>query len=59
MKKKIRIGIFGLGRGNWFFPAILHEGAEVVAVCERDEWKINRAKEWYNQRAGAKNEFTV
>lgn len=59
MKKKIKIGIFGLGRGNWFFPAILHEGAEVVAVCERDEWKINRAKEYYNNRAGAKNEFVV
>ena len=36
MKKKIKIGIFGLGRGNWFFPAVLHECAEVVAVCERD-----------------------
>lgn len=44
MKKKIRIGIFGLDRGSFFFPAIINEGGEVVAFCEKTESKIKNAK---------------
>lgn len=58
MEKKIRIGIFGLGRGTWFFPAILHENAQVVAVCERDAWRVERAKYFYERRNPG-NEFAV
>ncbi len=49
MKKKIKIGIFGAQRGSYFNPAILHEGGEIVAVCERlpqrIEWMKHQLKE--------------
>lgn len=48
MKKKIRLGIFGLTRGSAFFPAIIKEGGEVVAVCEKNENRINQAKKNYD-----------
>ena len=49
MKKKIRIGIFGAQRGSYFNPAILHEGGEIVAVCERLPQRIEWMK--YQLRA--------
>ena len=44
MKKKLKIGIFGLDRGAFFFPAIQKEGGEVVAFLEKDDKKIENAK---------------
>ena len=56
--QKIKLGIFGLGRGRSFFPAILHEGVEVVAVCETIDRRIEMAKKEYKDAGGA-NEFAV
>ena len=35
MKKKIRFGIFGAGRGGSLIPNIYVSGGEVVAICDR------------------------
>lgn len=57
---KIRLGIFGLRRGSHFFKAIRHECGEVVAVCEKDEWRIKEAKESYKCAGGTDEDmFTV
>jgi predicted dehydrogenase len=41
---KIRLGVFGLGRGRSLFSSMLSAGAEIVAVCEKDERRIEEAK---------------
>ena len=38
--KKIRIGIFGLGRGMTFAKSIMLCNGEIVAVCDKQEKKI-------------------
>lgn len=43
--KKIRLGIFGLGRGAGFAEPIIVNGGEVVALCDRDENKMIQASE--------------
>lgn len=43
MDKKIRLGVFGLGRGRSLFTSMLAAGAEIVAVCEKDEKRIEEA----------------
>ena len=41
--EKIRLGVFGLGRGRSLFASMLAAGAEIVAVCEKDERRIEEA----------------
>lgn len=41
---KIRLGVFGLGRGRSLFSSMLAAGAEIVAVCEKDERRIEEAR---------------
>lgn len=43
--KPIRIGIFGLGRGASFIGIIKSCGGEVVAVCETNQKRIDKALE--------------
>ncbi len=43
--EKIRIGIFGLRRGENFISNLKTNGAEIVAVCERDETVIREQKD--------------
>lgn len=38
--KKIRLGIFGLGRGGGFSEPITVNGGEIVALCDRDEKRL-------------------
>ena len=45
MKKSIKFGIFGLGRGSTFFNAVLSNNGDIVAVCDRDESKLQKTKE--------------
>lgn len=45
MKKIIKFGIFGLGRGSSFYKVVLANNGEIVAVCDRDEEKLKKAKE--------------
>lgn len=43
--EKVRIGIFGLGRGSSFYESITASGGEVAALCDKDEKKLKEAKE--------------
>lgn len=43
--KTVKIGIFGLGRGGSFIDNILLNNGEIVAVCDKDESKLRKAKE--------------
>ena len=45
MKRSVKFGIFGLGRGSSFYKAILANNGDIVAVCDRDEGKLQKAKE--------------
>ena len=45
MKKKIRIGIFGLGRGLNNAKAIMLNNAEIVAVCDKKRRLREKARE--------------
>lgn len=40
--KKIRIGIFGLGRGTNFFKSAMLNDGEIVAFCDKDETLMER-----------------
>ena len=42
--EKIRMGIFGLGRGSSFYDNILSNDGEIVAVCDMSEEKLDEAK---------------
>ena len=47
MKKAIKFGIFGLGRGSSFYQAILSNNGDIVAVCDRNEGKLKKQrKSW-------------
>ena len=35
--KKIKVGIFGLGRGKAFFESLMYCNAEIVAICDEIE----------------------
>ena len=43
--EKIRIGIFGLGRGENLIDSLKVNGGEIVAVCEQSEKKIAECKD--------------
>ncbi len=43
--KKIRLGVFGLGRGSSFMNIVLANDGEVVALCDRDEERMKKAVE--------------
>lgn len=40
--KIIKIGVFGLGRGNEFVKDVLGNNGEIVALCDKDEAKMQR-----------------
>ncbi len=42
---KIRIGIFGAGRGSYFFNSIMQNNGEIVAVCDKKKERLAKAKE--------------
>ena len=44
MKKTVKFGIFGLGRGSSFYKAVLSNNGDIVAVCDRDENKLKRLR---------------
>lgn len=48
IKDKIRIGIFGLGRGGGLVEAILMNDGKIVAICDKDKAKCDQ----YAQRLG-------
>ncbi len=43
--KQIKIGIFGINRGADYINSILANNGEIVAVCDKDEYWLDKAKE--------------
>lgn len=43
--EKIKFGIFGLGRGSGFYDGVKANNGEVVAVCDFDEKKLQKARD--------------
>ena len=43
--KNIKIGIFGFNRGGHLADNILALNGDIVAVCEKNEKFLNRAKQ--------------
>ena len=42
--RTVKMGVFGLGRGSSFYQNILLNNGEIVAVCDRQEEKLEEAK---------------
>ena len=42
--RKIKFGIFGLGRGSAFYNSIRVNDGEIVAICDMNEAKLEAAK---------------
>lgn len=55
--KKIKLGVFGLGRGKDYFDNIINNDGEIVAVCERNEKKLSEALEYLGKNAVGYNDF--
>ncbi|MBP3301101.1 MAG: Gfo/Idh/MocA family oxidoreductase [Clostridia bacterium] len=43
--KQIKIGVFGCNRGGDYFRSLLANNADIVAVCDKDDFWLNKAKE--------------
>lgn len=43
--KNLKLGVFGLNRGSDNFESILYNDVEIVAVCDKDQRLLNRAKD--------------
>ena len=43
--RKIKFGIFGLGRGSAFYNSIRVNNGEIVAICDMNEQKLATAKD--------------
>ena len=55
--KKIRMGIFGLGRGSDYFENIRNNNGEVVAVCDRDEKKVKESLGFLGENIASYSDF--
>ena len=42
MKRPVKIGIFGLGRGGDYIKSIMLNNGEIVAICDKEDSKIKR-----------------
>ncbi len=43
--KQVRIGVFGANRGGDYITALLANNADVVAICDKDEFWLNKRRE--------------
>ncbi len=55
--QKIRLGVFGLGRGSTYFDNIINNDGEIVAVCERNKEKLNEALDYLGGNAVGYTDF--
>ena len=55
--KKIRMGVFGLGRGSDYFENIINNNGEIVAVCERNEKKVKDALDFLGENTAVYSDF--
>ena len=42
--EQIKIGVFGANRGSAYFSSLLANNAQIVAVCDKDDFWLNKAK---------------
>ena len=45
-KKDIRLGVFGLGRGGAYLESFIACGFKIVAVCDKNQSRIDEAKDF-------------
>ena len=57
MKKAIKCGVFGLFRGAAHITSILQNDGDVVAVCDRDEEKLENAKKLLGDKVACYKDF--
>lgn len=55
--KKIKLGIFGLGRGGGYFDNILINNGEIVAVCDKNEEKLKDASKKLGNETALYSDF--
>ena len=55
--KTIKFGIFGLGRGSYFYDTVMVNNGEIVAVCDRDENKLAEAKKYLGDGVATYTDF--
>ena len=55
--QKIRLGLFGLGRGSAFYNVVKANGGEIVAVCEKKEGRWKGAKEFWGENLATYSDF--
>lgn len=55
--EKIKVGIFGLGRGKAFFESLMYCNAEIVAICDRDDTRRNAVWEMLGKSPAPYSEF--
>lgn len=55
--KQIRVGIFGFSRGGNYAGHFLANNAKIVAICEKDEQRLQQAKERFGKDTGYYQDF--
>ena len=55
--KKIRVGIFGYLRGEDYVDSLLANNAEIVAVCDKNEKRLERARKKFGALASLHSSF--
>ena len=55
--KTVKIGIFGLGRGSYFYDNIMLNNGEIVAVCDMSEEKLAEAKKHVGEDVATYRDF--
>ena len=54
---QIRIGVFGVNRGSDYFRALLGNNANIVAICDKDDFWLNKAKETLGEGVASYSSF--
>ena len=57
MKRTVKFGIFGLGRGGSFYNTVLLNNGEIVAVCDLNEKKLADAKKHLGENLATYTDF--
>ena len=55
--RSVKIGIFGLGRGGDYLKSIMLNNGDIVAVCDVDPKKLERAKETVGEAVATYTDF--
>ena len=55
--KQIKIGIFGLNRGGDYISSLLANNADIVAICDKDDYWLNKAQEKLGKDVAAYHDF--